>query len=74
MAVEISSPELMPNAFFRITMSLLDTHKIEVSTVIFVEKGKIAKSRHNEKQRMRVALAYKAKKLPIISSFHVHLN
>ena len=62
----------MTNAYIRITTLVLDVHRILLDTVVFVQKGMIAKSRQNEKQRKRVAMAYKTRKLPILAMYHVN--
>ena len=71
-AVEIDKPENMIITSNQICFAILKRHKIAVDTIVFVQIGMLAKSRMQEKQRSKVAIAYHLGKLPIEGLIHTH--
>lgn len=61
--IECTHPEAILNLSFRIITVILDKFQFIVDAIVFMEKGKLYKSRHNEKQRKRLRDAYIAGKL-----------
>lgn len=69
---EIQNEAMFINASSRIALALLRKHRLMVDTIAFMKKGMLAKSRLQEKQRGKVAMAYHMGKLPVIH--YVHLS
>lgn len=63
LAVEITNPADILNCAPVITNAVLDTHQFIVDKIVFVNVGLLAKSRTKDKQRGKVAMAYRLQKL-----------
>nr|KAJ3421293.1 hypothetical protein HK105_003993 [Polyrhizophydium stewartii] len=69
--IECADAETAANSVARIVLMVLEQHHLLLNTLVFVQPGMLAKSRHNEKQRGRVAVAFASGKLPAIHIAHV---
>ncbi|KAH6562090.1 hypothetical protein BASA62_009424 [Batrachochytrium salamandrivorans] len=70
-AIECLNLELAMNSAPQIVLAVLARHRFLLGTIVFLQPSLLAKSRHNEKQRGRVAAAYQNGKLPIMTVFHI---
>ena len=70
-AVEITDESKFISASSRIALAVLKQHRLMLDTIAFLKPGMLAKSRLQEKQRLKVAKAYHLGKLPVIHFVHL---
>ncbi|KAK6100125.1 hypothetical protein MT418_001480 [Batrachochytrium dendrobatidis] len=70
-AVECVNLQMALNMAPQIMLAVLAKHRFLLSLIVFVPLTLLAKSRHNEKQRGRVATAFQIGKLPAMATIHI---
>lgn len=70
-AVEVVNEADVYNCIPVLVNSTLREHQFFLNRIIFLQEGTLAKSRLSEKQRYKVAMAYKLGKLPVLFSYTV---